>query len=138
MSGSMSEYAEAAVLEHITGYASFTEPTVFMALCTTLPTSASTGATIVEATYTGYLRLAIAGLIGAATPGAPSTIYNSSAITFASCTGSTSTIVGFAGLDSITIGAGNMLWWGSCASTVISPTQTPPAFAINALEITLV
>jgi hypothetical protein len=30
-----------------------------------------------------------------------------------------------------------MIAWGSCTSTVISSTQTPATFAINALELTL-
>jgi hypothetical protein len=137
MSGSYSQYAETALLAHSVGKTSFTMPTVAVALCTTVPTSASTGSTIAEATYTGYARLATSGDWGAPTAGTPSTIFNSSALTFAACTGSTSTIIGFAGCDSATTGAGNMLWWGSCTSTVISVTQTPATFAINALELTL-
>jgi len=136
MSGSLSEYCEGAVLAHVVGKTSFTLPTTYLALTTTVPTSASTGATIVEATYTGYLRLATSGDWGSPTLGAPSTIFNSSAMTFAACTASTSTIVGAALLDSITIGAGNMLAWGSTASTVISASQTPATFAINAFELT--
>jgi len=137
MSGSFSEYCASAVLAHVVGKTSFTEPTTYLALCTTLPTSASTGATLVEATYTGYARIATSGDWGSPTSATPCTIFNSSAITFAACTGSTSTIVGFAIVDSITVGAGNVLAWGSCTSTVISTTQTPPTFAINALELTL-
>jgi len=137
VSGSASEYLETALLAVAVGKTSYSLPTVCVALCTTVPTSASTGATIVEATYTGYARLATSGDWGSATSGTPSTIYNSSALTFAACTASTSTIVGFAGCDSTTIGAGNMLWWGSCTSTVISVTQTPATFAINALELTM-
>jgi hypothetical protein len=137
VSGSASEYLETALLAHIVGKTSYTMPTVCVALCTTVPTSASTGATIVEATYTGYARLATSGDWGTATAGTPSTIFNSTALTFAACTGSTSTIVGFAGCDATGTGAGNMLWWGSCSSTVISTTQTPATFAINALELTL-
>jgi hypothetical protein len=45
--------------------------------------------------------------------------------------------VGYIIVDSATVGAGNAIWWGSVTSTVISTTQTPPTFAINALELTL-
>ena len=135
--GSLSQFAETAVLAHVVGKTSYTMPTTYLALCTTVPTSASTGATIVEATYTGYTRLATSGVWGAPSAGSPSTIFNSSALTFAACTALTSTIVGFALCDSVTVGAGNMIAWASCASTVISTTQTPPTFAINALELTL-
>lgn len=137
MSGSYSEYAASAILAHSVGKTSWTMPTTYIALCTTLPTSASTGATIVEATYTGYARIATSGDWGSPTSATPCTIFNSSAITFAACTGSTSTIVGFAIVDSVTTGAGNVIAWGSCTSTVISTTQTPATFAINALEATL-
>ena len=137
MSGTLSEYAETHLLELIVGKTGYSTPTTFVALCTTVPTSADTGSTIVEATYTGYARKATAGDWGSASAGTPSTIFNSSAITFAPCTGGTSTIIGFAIVDNGSTGAGNMLAWGSCASTVISVTQTPPTFAINALELTL-
>jgi hypothetical protein len=137
MSGSMSQYCETAVLAHIVGKTAFTLPSCYLALCTTVPTSASTGSTIAEATYTGYASITTSGDWSAPTPASPSTIFNGTAITFAACTGSTSTILGFAGCDSATTGAGNMLWWGSCTSTVISVTQTPATFAINALELTL-
>lgn len=137
MSGSFSEYAAGAILAHAVGKTAWTMPTTYLALCTTVPTSASTGATIAEATYTGYARLALSGDWGSAVTGTPETISNGSQITFAACTGGTSTIVGFAIVDSPTTGAGNVIGWGSCASTVISTTQTPPTFAIGALEITL-
>ncbi len=137
MSGSFSEYAAAAILGHAVGKTAWAMPTTYLALCTTVPTSASTGATLVEATYTGYIREALSGDWGSPTGAIPSTIYNSTAIVGPACTGGTSTIVGFAIVDSSTIGAGNVIAWGSCISTVISVTQTPPTFAINALELTL-
>src|ERR1019366_1044500 len=115
MSGTLSQYAEAKVLEHSVGKTSWTMPTTYLALCTTLPTSASTGATIVEATYTGYVRLALSGDFASATLGAPSTIFNSSALIQAACTAGGSTIVGWAICDASGTGAGNMIWWGSCA-----------------------
>ena len=137
MAGSFSEYCASAVLAHVVGKTSFTEPTTYIGLWTSALTSASTGATSGEATYTGYARIATSGDWSAPTSATPCTIYNGTAITFAACTASTSTITYFGIFDSITIGAGNMLAWGSCTSTVISTTQTPATFAINALELTL-
>lgn len=137
MSGSFSEYAAEAILAHAVGKTSWTMPTTYVALCTVLPTSASTGATLTEANYTGYTRVATSGDWGAPVAGTPSTISNSAAITGTACTAGTSTVVGFAIVDSSTVGAGNVIGWGSCASTVISTTQTPPTFAIGALELTL-
>jgi len=136
MSGSFSEYAASAILGHAVGKTAWTMPSVWAALCTVTPTSTSTGATITEATYTGYARLATAGDWGSPTSAIPCTIFNSTALTFAACTAGTSTVVGMVLVDSVTIGAGNVIAWGSVASTVISVTQTPATFAINALELT--
>lgn len=137
MSGSYSEYAAQAILAHSVGKTSWTMPSTWVALCTTLPTSASTGSTIVEASYTGYARLATSGDWGATVGATPSTISNSSTLTFAACTAGTSTIVGFAIVDSATTGAGNVIAWGSCTSTVVSTTQTPATFAIGSLVLSL-
>jgi len=138
-SGQLSSYAEIAVLNHITGEdnAAFANlnPT-YLALCTTLPTSSSTGSTIVEATYTGYARITMTSSWGSAATGtAPASISNTVAITFAACTALTSTIVGMAACTALT--TGNVLYWCSCASTVISTTQTPATVAIGGLSASL-
>lgn len=132
-----SDYAEAAVLNHVTGKSALTSPTVYLALCTAAPTDASTGATLVEATYTGYARLLVAAASWntASSPGG--TITNSAQLTFANCTGSTSTIVGWALTDNATTGAGNVIMWGTATSTVISTTQTPATVAAGALSLSL-
>jgi hypothetical protein len=134
---SYSQYFETAILGLITGKTAYTLPSVWVALTTTTPTSASTGATIVEATYTGYARKSTAGSDwNAPVAGSPSSITNANPITFAACTGSTSTVQSFALVDNASTGAGNMLGWGTCASTVISVTQTPATFAAGALTVT--
>lgn len=136
--GTLSEYAEAKVLELVVGKTAFSTPTTYLALVTTVPTSTTTaGSSLAEATYTGYARLATASGWAAATQAAPSTIFNSTALTFAACTSGSNIITGFALCDASTVGAGNVLCWASCASTTISTTQTPPTFAANAIELTL-
>lgn len=135
MAGSFSEYAAGKILQHALGSSSWTMPTTYVGLWTSALTSASTGSTAGEAAYTGYTRVATSGDWGSPTAATPETIFNSSAITFPACTGSTSTVTYFGIFDAST--AGNMIAWGSCTSTVISTTQTPPSFAINALELTL-
>lgn len=136
--GTFSEYAETKILGLITGSGSFAEPTTYLALVTTVPTSTTTaGSSLAECTYTGYARLATASGWGTPTAAQPSTIFNSTALTFAACTGGSNAVTGFALCDASTVAAGNVLLWASCASTTISTTQTPPTFATNALEITL-
>lgn len=129
---SYSDYAENKIQDHVWGKAAWTMPaTVAVALCTVVPTDASTGATITEASYTGYTRVVVAAANVAAASGGSSS--NSAQLTGGACTASSSTIIGYAVLDSSTIGAGNSLMWGTCASTVVSTTQTPPTIAVGAL-----
>lgn len=132
---SFSDYLELKVLDHVFGDGSYTSPTAYLSLLTVIPTDASTGATITEANYTTFARLIInASDMSAAAAGAKT---NSAAFTFAACTAGNSTIVGFGILDSITLGAGNMLMWGTVTSKVIDTSNTPPTIAIGALNATL-
>jgi len=133
--GGKSDYLENKNLDHNLGDGAYTMPTtVALALCTSVPTDASTGATIVEATYTGYARLKVeAAQLSAAASGSKT---NSAELTFANCTAGSSTITAWALLDSSTIGAGNSLYWGTATSTVISTTQTPPSIAAAGLVCT--
>ncbi len=131
---SFSDYLENAVLDHIFGDGTLTiTAPVYLALCTTVPTDASTGSNIVEANYTGYARKSIAAAdMSAASSGSKT---NGNAITFAACTNGTSTIIGWAICDAST--NGNMLAWGTCTSTVISTTQTPATIAVGGLVVNL-
>lgn len=131
---SFSDYWENAILD-----ASFGDPDVtitaptYLALCTTVPTDASTGTTIVEANYTGYARKPVAASdMSAAASGSKT---NSAAITFAACTALTSTVIGWALCDASTVG--NVICWGTATSTVISATQTPATIASGGLVVSL-
>jgi hypothetical protein len=133
---SYSDFAENKILNHSMGKESWTMPTtVAMALCTETPTDAKTGATIVEAGYTGYARKVIAASALSAASGGE--IKNSEALTFAECTASSSVVQSFGICDSSTKGAGNLIAWGTVTSVTISTTQTPANVAANALVVTL-
>lgn len=134
---SFSDYAENKILDHAFGKTAWAPGTdyLYVALCTVVPTDASTGATITEATYTGYARANIPGAsMNAASGGSAS---NGTAITFAACTASSSTIIGFALCDNSATGAGNSICWGTVTSKVIDTSNTPPTIAIGALTGTL-
>lgn len=135
----VSQYGMSHLIDHINGKTSFTMPAaVAMALATTAPTSTSTGATLVELTYTTYARQAIAGAgFNAATAATPSVATNNGAITFPACTAGGGTVLGYMLADSATIGAGNALWYGTLASTVISTTATPPTVATTAMSLSM-
>jgi hypothetical protein len=139
ISSGMSQYLMPAIINHTMDKAAYAEPTtVAMALCTAAPTSASTGASITEAAYTGYAETAIpATSLNSATAATPSVMTSSAAITFPNCTGGTSTLLGFVIKDSSTIGSGNSLWYGTLTSTTISTTQTPPTVASGSLNLQL-
>jgi hypothetical protein len=137
MSGFSQNYAT-KVLEYITKKKALTEPTTWLALCTVVPTNASTGATITEANYTGYARKEVpAAEWEAAVAGTPSSIANEKSFTFAAVTAGTSTIIGWALCDNATTGAGNIIMWGTAASTVLSTTQSPATVAAKVLSLTL-
>ncbi len=107
---SKSDYLETHILDHEMGKTAFTMPAVVaMALCTVVPTDASTGVSITEATYTGYARKTIAGADLNATVSPTGVMTNANAITFAACTAGTSTVVGFVICASSTTGAGHAL-----------------------------
>jgi hypothetical protein len=106
---SMSKYLEAKILGHITHKAEYPMPEPWLALCTAVPTSSSTGSTIAEATYTGYRRVKVSGPAWhAAVEGAPSVIKTAEAVRFAACTAGSSVIKAVALCDAET--TGNMLW----------------------------
>jgi hypothetical protein len=135
-SGTFSGYTQTHVLDHVNGKTSWTMPaSVYLALCTATPDSTKTGSTITEISYTGpYARIAVTGAFSAAaagTAGNPATTANTGTVTFANCTSGSATILGWALCDALTVG--NMLHWGSTASTAISTTQTPPTVAIGGL-----
>lgn len=130
---SKSNYLENVILDHVMSDGAFSEPAnVYLALCETVPTDASTGATLDEPEYTGYARKEIlASDLSAASSGSKT---NSAAITFADCTSGSDTIIGFAIVDAST--NGNVLYWGTVTSKVIDTSNTPATVAIGALVIT--
>src|ERR1700682_153550 len=135
---SFSDYAEKKILDPVNGKTTFTLVTpVYMALCTVVPVDADTGATITEATYTGYARKSIAAGDWNAAAGAAANATNLNAITFAACSGSTSTIIGFAINDNSATGAGNNFYWGTVTSIVIDSTHQPATVAAGVLSISL-
>jgi hypothetical protein len=132
--GGKSNYLSNKLLDHSDGKTEFVKPTtVGLALCTTAPTATSTGATIVEAAYTGYTEKKLeAAVFNAA---ASQKVTSASIIELTACTAGSSTVVGWVLKDSTTVGSGNVLFWGTCSSTTINTTSTPPTVNAGALEL---
>jgi len=123
----LSNYAASKLNDHSNGVASYTEPTIYVALFTVTPTASTAGT---EANYTGYARVALSGLMGTSTNGSAS---NTSNITFGLCTAGTNTITGFAFMDAST--GGNVIKFGSCSLSV--STGITPQFATGNLTSTM-
>lgn len=139
MSG-LSQKAAAGTLSWLVGKAEtiFKKPAkVYLALCTVVPTSASTGVTITEATgATGYARVEVpAASIHEAEEGETSLIKTTAELIFNNITAGEATIIGWALCDSSETNKGNSIAWGTATSTVISATQTPPTVASEKLKI---
>lgn len=147
--GSMSDYLENKVVDYIFRSQSWTQPsTICVALLTAAPTDASTGATITEASYTGYARASynasFSGWKGTnnevtntSSAGTSATTKNASVITIGSAaTSGPQTITHFALLDNCTIGAGNLLFWAALsANKTINNGDPAPTFAVDALTV---
>jgi hypothetical protein len=124
-----------AVLNHFLGKTAWTQPTLYLALFTTNP-STDAGASAVEASYTGYARLATTGTDwGSATSAKPSVSANTAALVFGTCTAGSATITGF-GFYSASSG-GTLLAWGTASLSVTTSSNNPPQFAIGALTVSL-
>jgi hypothetical protein len=135
MSGYSEEFTE-KLLAHSWGKTSFTMPAeMFLALLTSVPTASSTGESVeaTEATYTGYVRLKLDLTKFKLTKAATSTIKNELELTFAACTGLEKTVTAWATTTKKRAEACPINMWGTCSSTVISTTQTPPTVAAEKL-----
>lgn len=103
--GSLSNFAENALLNHICNTAFTPAATLFVALCTADPTDAGTGASMGEVTNSNaYARASV--VFGAA---ATRRVVQSGAVSFPQATGPWGNVTHWAIVDSATYGAGNML-----------------------------
>ncbi len=133
MAGSLTNFAEAELLDHILGKGSYTAPTPYLALFTVAPTDAGGGT---EVSGNGYARVAIASNLAAATGTAPTLVTNSSQIAFAAATGAGwGTVVAFGVFDALTVG--NMLWWGDLAASKAVGSGDTLVFNVGELDFTL-
>lgn len=107
---SYSDYAEAKILDHLSGKTSFTMPTVYVGLYTAAPTDAGGGT---EVSGGSYARKSTAASDWAAA--ASGSTSNAATITFVTATGSWGTVTHFATFDASS--AGNMLEWAALTTS---------------------
>lgn len=131
-----SNYFISKVLNWVYNATAFTPPaTLQFALWTATLDKTSTGVTAGEASYSGYARVAVtANTTNFPTSSSGGNIQNATAITFASKADvGTQTMTYLAVLDSATIGAGNIIYWGALSSSAAITQGVTPQIDINGL-----
>ena len=130
-----SNAVENKIIDHLYRAVTFTPASPrFLALTTAAVNETDTAASLTEANYTGYARLSLADAVFTAASAGET--HNSAQQTFAACTAGSSTVIGWA-MCSSSSGAGDIYHFGTCTSTVISTTQTPPTINASALSLSL-
>jgi hypothetical protein len=127
----MSDYLELKVLDHTLGTTSYTAPTVYLALYTSMPTDSSAGTEV--ASGRGYARQAVA--FSAASSGSAA---NSAVETFGpNTTTNWGTVTGAALVDSGTIGAGNVLYYKAFSSSRAVVVGDKIEFAAGSITVSI-
>lgn len=135
----LSDAVEKKILDHLTGKASYSSPApLYLHLTTVAVNDSDTCATLTSANYTGYAPLQIPAVDWNAAAGTTAAATNANQKLFGACTAGTSTVIGWA-LSPVSTagGSGDVTHFGTCTSTVISTTATPPTVNASALSIGL-
>jgi hypothetical protein len=125
MAGSLSNYAENKVLDHVLGTTAYTKPTTYVALYTVAPADASAGT---EVTGGSYARLA--GVFDASVGGASSNTSNLDFTGMPACT-----VVAVGILDNST--GGNLLVHGTLTANKVLDAGDTLRVAAGDLDITI-
>lgn len=127
MAGSLSNYAENKVLDHVLGTTSYTMPSTYLALFTVAPTDSTAGT---EATGGSYARQSLSGLFNSASGGAAS---NNANIDFAGMPACTIVAIGI--MDNST--GGNLLVHGTLTANKVLDAGDTLRIASGDLDITI-
>lgn len=129
--GSISDFLEVELLDHVfQAAATYTPPTVYIALCTADPTDAGTGTSIAEPAGNGYTRKAHSVWNTASARA----ITNNGVITFPQASGVWGTISHYAIVDASS--TGNMLAYGSLATNKDVVSGNTPSIATTEISVT--
>jgi hypothetical protein len=129
--GSLTNFSELELLDHIFNAAYSPVATVYLALATADPTDAATGASMNEVpNANGYTRKAIT--FGAA---ASRRVTQSGAVTFDAASGAWGTVTHWAIVDSATHGAGNALAHGALSESKAVVAGNTPSVATTEVYV---
>lgn len=134
MAGSMGDFLELAILDHVLGGPAYTKPTtVYVGLFTVAPADAGGGT---ECSGGGYARAAVTNnsTNWPAASGTTALKANGTSVTFPLCTAAWGTVVAIAIFDAAS--AGNLLFWGLMASSRAVNINDTPSFAPGTLTLT--
>ena len=130
--GQKSQYLDNKILDQVNRNVTYTQPaTVYSALFTVCP-SASTAGTEVTNAASGYTRVASTFCTAGATVAGQQ--VNTGAVTFATAAAGY-TVVGWALMDTSTVGAGNILYWAT-VTTLALAVNDQATFAAGGIVIT--
>jgi hypothetical protein len=133
MAGSLSDFSEDEILDHLLGAATYTPPaTLYLAVFTAAPTDAGGGT---EVTGGSYARLAITNNLTnfpASSGGAKS---NGAVLDMVTASAGWGTVVAYALFDASS--AGNMIGWADLTSPVLINNGDTLRFAAGALTYSL-
>jgi hypothetical protein len=128
--GSISDYLEDALLDHVLGTASYTQPTIYVGLSTADPTDSGGGDA--EPAYTAYARVAHASW----TTAASRALENTGTITFPQkADGGSEDITHFTIWDASS--GGNMLGHGVFTTNKVIVINNTPTIATTELDVSV-
>lgn len=139
MAGSLSDYLEKKILDHVFGATAYTAPaTLYVGLSTSTIADSATGTTgITEPSGNAYARATVTNNTTnfPAASGTTATKSNGTVINFATPTGSWGVVTDFFIADALT--AGNILCYGTLGASQTISTGNTVSFNTSTLTITL-
>lgn len=127
----LSDYLEDALADHAFGKASYTQPSIWIALSTTAP--ADDGSNVTEPSGNNYSRKSTAA--GDWNTASSGTTDNAAEIDFADPSGSWGTVTHFAAYDAST--SGNMLFYGTLDEAKAITASNDVSIAAGDISLTL-
>lgn len=132
---SMTAYAQKKLGDHAIASASYTMPTAYLGIFAASP--GETGSLASEISGGSYARVPLAGLMGAA-DATSGIATNSSAVTFAAPTAAWGLTAHLGIIDSVTLGAGNVLFYAPMANPrVVNNGDTALTFGAGSLSVSI-
>lgn len=136
----LSTYCAHKILDFLFRNQAFTPPATHIGLVTANPTDASTGATLTEPSTNNYARKLVDHVAGTSPTWAAAVanlVDNVHAITFATPSGSWGLITGMVVIDSITVGAGNVLFYEVDVTDQTPDNGDTVQIAAGAFDVTI-